>query len=854
MSSRRSGKRAQPEQRKEPIVFTKEMAALGIFAIIVLAGPLLFGAVDRLPQIALLALLGVGILLQPPAIVPLSRWGNRLALAFVGLLLFKEFAPASWFGDTVWRTTLTRQYSLALPFTHNPEPARALDALLAGAVGVVWFLWVRRLAGDRNHRAFLAWALFAAAAVVAIVSFATTHPGSSAIYEGTPLARWTPGWSGFGPFPNRNHSADYFAMAAVLGCGCVTWSGARKKWLIFCAGLILLALVVIALLTTASRGGLIAFGAGFGIYLLLCLSKVRNRRAVGAAFGAALFFAAILFVFGNQVVGRFHSHEAGEVSNLTRIGVWHDAKDMWHDALLLGHGLDSFAGVFPFYQTIQLENQIVIHPESSWLQWLAELGLLPVLIAVAVVVLFLGRHLREIYGRQRSFFLHAGGFAAFIVLLIHAVFDVPAHRWGTAGFALAALALACPMRVESRRAQEPRQAALVPLAVGAFWLLPIYWYVPAWSPLCLNRLIELNAQAPSLVPLAELQTTLHYFPLNADLHQAVGLRELRIAGPDNALPKSASPVPAQSKKPSPPQPVAIHAISATKPEAPATPSAPKGILSAEASPDFAPVPITTSWQRHFGVASRLQPSNWEMPIAQARACQRVVPGLAPGYWQLAIERGGIHREEILGMAVQETSRSPAAQSAWGRYVEAHPRLLLAYAQVVPETLGPYYYGRWWKLRANADDLTDTELKAFYGLAARWGNREDFDDWVRKHAAIGARDYRQWAGLYHAWGDDEHAWHLLSIKVGEPAFPPGQPTVPRMLLESTWRTRPENVVNAQQLAQVRLHAGEQAESDEIIVTVANGENPPPWFVDKAAWILARNGRTGDAVDLLLRPRQ
>ncbi len=85
------------------------------------------------------------------------------------------------------------------------------------------------------------------------------------------------------------------------------------------------------------------------------------------------------------------------------------------------------------------------------------------------------------------------------------------------------------------------------------------------------------------------------------------------------------------------------------------------------------------------------------------------------------------------------------------------------------------------------------------------------------------------------------------------FPVAPPTVRRGVLETTWRTTPENVVNAQQLALVRQRAGEQAGSDEIIVTVAHGENAPPWFVDKAAWILARAGRTGEAVELLLRPR-
>lgn len=843
-----------PEAQLPVVQVTKETAALVVFAIIVIAGPLLFGAVDRLPQIGLLVLLAVGIFLQPPAIVPLSRWGNRLALAFIGLLLFKEFAPANWFGGTFWRSTLTGQYALELPFTHHPEPSRALDALLVGAVGVVWFLWVRRLAAERHHRAFLAWALFMSAAIVAIVSFATKHPGSDAIYEGTSLARWTPGWSGFGPFPNRNHSADFFAMAAVLGCGCMAWAITRKHRLMFAGGIALLGLIVVALLTTESRGGLIAFAMGVSIYLLLCLGKARNRRAVGAALGVAVFFGALMMTFGSQVFSRFHSHEAGEVSNQTRIGVWHDALGMWRDAPLLGHGLDSFASVFPLYQKIQLENQIVIHPESSWLQWLTEIGLLPVLLAAAAVALFLSKHLREIFARQRSFYLHAAGLAAFAVLLIHAIFDVPAHRWGTAGFALAALAVACPMRAESRRSREPWQAALVPLVVAGFWCLPIYWFVPAWSPLSLNRLIEMDARTPGLVPVAELEKTLHYFPLNADLHQAVGLRELRATSPGDVTSKSALPAAPERRGQSVTQPAAIRTISATKPDDATAQGGEKAGQNRETSPALPPPPPTmTSWQRHFGIAARLQPASWELSMAQARACQRAGSGLAVNYWQQAVERGGIHRDEILATAVRETARFSNAQSTWGRYAEAHPQFILAYAQTLPEPQARYYFGRWWKLRANAGDLTEAELQGLYTLAGRWGTLGDFQEWAKNHAALGVRDYRQWAGLLHGWGADEQAWQLLSPKVPEPAFPDTTPNVSRETLEKAWRAKQDSVVTAQQLAQLRLQAGDKDGSDEIIIGVANGENPPPWFVDKAAWLLARGGRMDDAVELALRPR-
>jgi O-antigen ligase len=765
--------------------------ALGIFALIVLAGPLLFGAVDRLPQIGLLVLLTLGILALPPAVVPLSRWGNRLAIAFVALLIFKEFAPAVWFGDTSWRSTLTREFSLELPFTHHPEPSRALDGLLVGAIGLVWFLWVRRLAGDRSPRTFLAWTLFASAAIVAIVSFATRHAGSDAIYG----LRFTPGWSGFGPFPNRNHTADFFAMSAVLGCGCLVWAVTRKQWGLFCGGLALLVLILVALLTTQSRGGIIAFAGGAGTFLVFCLARFRNGRTVVAVLGAALLFGLIGLTFGAPVMERFKSHNADEVSVQTRVGVWRDTISMWRDAPLLGHGLDSFTQIFPLYQTIPLENQMALHPESSWLQWLAEIGALPVLIALVAVVLFISRHVREMFGRQSSFFLHAAGISAFLALIVHSIFDVPAHRWGTAGFALAALALACPMRLEGRRVQEARRTAFVPLVVAAFWALPLLWSVPAWSPLVLIQLIEREAKTPRHVQLGELQTSLRFFPLNPELHQSVGLRQLYLLG---------------RKAP-------------------------------------------TQWQREFAIAARLQPSSWYLTMAQAQACQRVVPELALKYWQETVDRGGIHREELLGQAVQETARIPAAQSQWDRYVEAHPPLLLAYAQCVPPIEGSYYFGRWWKLRGEAMDLSPTELRDFYLLASRWGKRPDFETWMKLHADWAGRDYRAWAAVLHASGDDERAWQLLSVNHAEPAFPPAASETSRERLEANWRLTPRDFVSAQQLAMADLAAGDKAASDEVILAVARGAGPPPWFVDKAAWVLAHAGRTREAVALLLQPR-
>jgi hypothetical protein len=135
----------------------------------------------------------------------LGRTGNALVL--LGLVIFtgKEFAPALIFGSASWRDVLTANYAMSFPWTHHPEPARAVDALLVGVIALVWFLWVRTLAAERENRPILAWTMLGSAAIVAVVSFATRGIDPQAIYG----LRYTQGWFGFGPFPNRNHTASF---------------------------------------------------------------------------------------------------------------------------------------------------------------------------------------------------------------------------------------------------------------------------------------------------------------------------------------------------------------------------------------------------------------------------------------------------------------------------------------------------------------------------------------------------------------------------------------------------------------------------------------------------------------------
>jgi len=194
---------------------------------------------------------------------------------------------------------------------------------------------------------------------------------------------------------------------------------------------------------------------------------------------------------------------------------------------------------------------------------------------------------------------------------------------------------------------------------------------------------------------------------------------------------------------------------------------------------------------------------------------------------------------------------PIAASYWGRYVEAHPRLLLAYAQLVTEERARYYRSRWWKERALTAELDPAEIAAFHATAHRWLEREQFDVWMQHRIAWKARDYREWARLLHGWKDDQAAWQLLAAAAPEDKFPALPAALAREGLEERWKVVPGNFVNAQQLAALRARDGDAKGSEEIILAAGASEGAPRWFVQRAAHILARQERFGEAVALLLK---
>jgi O-antigen ligase len=308
---------------------------------------------------------------------------------------------------------------------------------------------VRTMAARREMREAMAWILFGSGVVLAAVCFLMSPKGveTGAIYG----LRYTSGWAGWGPFPNRNHTASLLAMSAMMGLGCTVWSGARGNRRLAIAATLAVLVVLVALLVSKSRGGLVALAAGLAVFGGMMLWRHRSRRTLSLVAGGVALVAVVVVIFGSQVLDRFAAGEGKTVANQLRKDIWGNAVTMWRDAPLLGHGVETFTDLFPFYQHLTLDDNVVIHPESSWLQWLCELGLVPVVILTALLLRLVLSRLGPLFKRRGTFYLSAGALAAVAGLVVHSAIDVPGHRWATAGFALALLALACPSSASARR-------------------------------------------------------------------------------------------------------------------------------------------------------------------------------------------------------------------------------------------------------------------------------------------------------------------------------------------------------------------------------------------------------------------
>lgn len=443
------------------------------------------GATERWSQGIALTLVGASLAATPPR-AGAGRWMHAILGGLV-LLAAAAFLPESWFPATAWRVGLEEDLAAPLPWTRSPQPWLTAENLGLFLGGLAWFYatWTQPWPGRDARRAA---AIFAGGAGVLAGVFIALR-----LLHVTP-----PIWHterGFGPFPNRNQTADFLAVSSlvILGCGRLEWRAGRLGRALGWGGAWMLAAWGVFL--SYSRAGIAILFLGTAAYLGLevwrswrrgpragAAAKLAGARRAALALTAALALVSGFLLLGGDTLDRFRPPAAeppGAVTTDFRLRIQRDAVDLARSAPVSGVGLANFNGVFPFYRSRSVLPARAIHPESDYLWLASEMGWAAAALALGGLAL-IGRRLWPVAAEPERA-LRAAAALAFAAFALHGLLDVSAHRFGTVFSAIFIMGLALrPGR---------RAAALPPLffrgwgaglmGLGAWWLAGTWPIGPA---------------------------------------------------------------------------------------------------------------------------------------------------------------------------------------------------------------------------------------------------------------------------------------------------------------------------------------------------------------------------------------
>ena len=231
----------------------------------------------------------------------------------------------------------------------------------------------------------------------------------------------------FGPFANRNHFAGFAELVLPMSFVPLLLGRVRRDRIIIVG--ILAIIPLSALLLSASRGGIMSFGAELAFVLLIVVLRLAGGRHLyvgGVVLLAA--FATVSWLGVNQVLARFSTLQTLEVTQSKRASMRRGTWRIFLDHPVLGTGLGTLQQVYPPYETLY-DGKIVNHSHNDYLEALAETGILGgACCAWFLAALFIGA-LQFLQSQGNSFAntLRLCGWTACCGLLVHSLVDFNLH-------------------------------------------------------------------------------------------------------------------------------------------------------------------------------------------------------------------------------------------------------------------------------------------------------------------------------------------------------------------------------------------------------------------------------------------
>jgi O-antigen ligase/tetratricopeptide (TPR) repeat protein len=336
----------------------------------------------------------------------------------------------------------------------SADPEKTFHGALRLSLGLAAVMLAMLAVRDRRDRRFLVAALAASAVFQAVYGLAELLSGHEHIFH---VPKEVHLGVATGTFVNPNHYGTLLSlgMFAVLGLLHDLWrhrdqedpGRAPKASLAASAA----ALIVIALVWSASRGALTCAAGGLVIWSLLTLPRLASPGARRVATG--LVASLVVILVGGAIWMRppeplIDDLARAGLSPENRFEMWGDGAGMVAAFPFAGTGLGTYGTVAELYRSPEL-NRRPIHAHSDYLEWCVELGVpggALMIAALGVVAVCAWRLLRRRSERALSAALVAG----LVALAAHEVVEFSLQLAGVA--VPAALALGALLAPWARRA------------------------------------------------------------------------------------------------------------------------------------------------------------------------------------------------------------------------------------------------------------------------------------------------------------------------------------------------------------------------------------------------------------------
>ena len=334
------------------------------------------------------------------------------------------------------------------------------------------FILVVTLCRRYGSRIKLAWVLCAIGLLLSLAGLYQRWSGTQEIYGFWDSVH---GGAHFGPFVNRNHFAGYLVMVIPVSASLVfirklspTSSKSRGRnhkgtdfsWLQILA-LCSLVMMLAALFSSQSRGGIIGAGVAACVMSALAWKKAQTRSAgvMCAAIFVVGFLVGIWFA-GPELTHRWQDlyRDLSSPMDTGRVRAAKRTLLLFKQFPIFGTGLGTFESVFPSVQTPELGEGIWRYAHNDWLQLLAEAGLVGVVLAGAFG-LTLARFMYRRIGSKRmgsGWWLTVGAAGSLCGLVAHGLVDFNFHIPSNSLLASAIVGLGCVSAASLRRQRRRR--------------------------------------------------------------------------------------------------------------------------------------------------------------------------------------------------------------------------------------------------------------------------------------------------------------------------------------------------------------------------------------------------------------